>query len=144
MLIGRFASVLEALVGGVKPSALPALMAALTMKAESGWAPAGRMPIVSTFTASRTRDDGQRAFSAASASRTAAWNFVSRSASAFGDSDRRSTSIVPVGEIVLTDVPPWMIPTLNVAFGVVGTLMSAMAEMALPNACIGFGMPNAP
>ena len=46
--------------------------------------------------------------------------------------------------VVFTDVPPSMIPTLNVALGVVGTWMSAIAPMARPNAWMGLGMPNAP
>jgi len=143
-LIGKFASVLDAEVRAVKPSAFPASTAVRTMNALSGCAPAGRIPIVSTLTEMRTFDEGHRAFSAASAFRTAAWNFLSRSASACADSERKSTSIEPLGEIVFTDVPPSMIPTLNVAFGVVGTWMSAIAAIARPNAWMGLGMPKAP
>jgi len=32
-----------------------------------------------------------------------------------------STSMTPSPEIEFTDVPPWMMPTLNVVFGVAGT-----------------------
>src|SRR5574338_575854 len=125
-LIGRFASVLDALVGEVNPSAFPAARAARTVGALSGCAPVGRMPIGSILTDIRTRELGHRAFSAARALRMAVW--------AFADSDRLSMSIDPLGEIVFTDVPPSMIPTLKVTLGVVGTWMSAMVAIALPNA----------
>src|SRR5262249_51253886 len=60
--IGMFASVLDAVVDDVKPSALPAASAVCTIGAESDWPPVGRMPIVSMTSDSdvecRLRVDG--------------------------------------------------------------------------------------
>jgi hypothetical protein len=69
---------------------------------------------------------------------------ASTAASEAASSDRMSTSIVASPEIELTDVPPWMMPTLKVVFGVAGTWMSEMPAIARPSAWIGLGMPNAP
>ena len=62
-----FASVLDALVCDVKPSAFAALSAVCTIGAASAWPPVGRMPIVSITSdsfAAAARGPGQRAFSA--------------------------------------------------------------------------------
>ena len=45
-------------------------------------------------------------------------------------------------EIVFTEVPPWITPTLNVVFGSSGTWNSAICAMARPIAWIGLGMPK--
>ena len=61
-------------------------------------------------------------------------------ASSSGDSERMSTSICPNGEMVLTDVPPEMMPTLNVVLGLLGTWKSDILAMARPSAWIGLGI----
>ena len=45
-------------------------------------------------------------------------------------------------EIVFTEVPPWITPTLNVVFGSSGTWNSAICAIARPIAWIGLGMPK--
>src|SRR5262249_9898195 len=65
MLIGMFASVLDALVCELKPSDFAALRAVCTIGAASAWPPVGRMPIVSMVMVSfafAARGPGQRAF----------------------------------------------------------------------------------
>ncbi len=49
-----------------------------------------------------------------------------------------------VSAIELTDVPPSMMPALNVVLGDAGTRRSAMCASARPSAWMGLGMPNAP
>ena len=129
--IGMFASVLDAVVDEVKPSALPAASAVCTIGAESAWPPVGRMPIVSTTSeifAAAARGPGQRAFSAASASWMMRCTCASTSASDFASSERMSTSIDASPAIELTDVPPWITPTLKVVLGFAGTWMSEIAR----------------
>jgi hypothetical protein len=55
-----------------------------------------------------------------------------------------SNSIDASNGIEFTLVPPSITPTLNVVFGDVGTWKSAIAAIARPSACAGFGLPNAP
>jgi hypothetical protein len=66
-----FASVLDADVVDVKPSAFAAFIAVTTMRAESACAPVGRIPIVSILSesfAACARGPVHREFSAVSAS----------------------------------------------------------------------------
>jgi hypothetical protein len=54
--------------------------------------------------------------------------------SSSADSDRMSTSMTPVADMLLTDVPPETIPTLNVTFGLAGTCISEIFAIARPSA----------
>ena len=90
------------------------------------------MPIVSNCTVIFLPDFGQRAFSAATARATAARIALSSAFSDVTDSERMSTSIAPLAEIVLTEVPPLTMPTLKVVLGSVGTFSSEMLAIARP------------
>ena len=45
--------------------------------------------------------------------------------------------------MVLTEVPPPIVPTLNVVLGSLGTAMAAMCWIAAASALAGLTMPNA-
>ena len=57
-------------------------------------------------------------------------------------SERISISMPADADIVFTDVPPSMTPTLNVVLGSSGALKSDIFAIALPIACIGLGSPK--
>ena len=92
--------------------------------------PPGRSPIrradalsVSTF---------QRLFSSATLSSIVARIFFSVSSSGAIASERMSIAIFASGAIVLTEVPPLTVPTVNVVFGDAGVRTSAILAMARP------------
>ena len=123
-LIGRLESVLDAPVGVCSaPSAFDASSAVRTMGESSvcSFAPIGRMPIVSNFTAIFAGEFGHRLFSAATPASMALRIRASAESRFASDSDRMSTSIDASPAIELTDVPPFTMPTVYVVFGLAGT-----------------------
>ena len=97
-------------------------------------AAAGRTPMSVHLTVTLAVAAGHRAFSSSVARSTAARSLASTAASSTGDSERRSTSMAPNGEMVFTDVPPDTIPTLKVVLGDIGTWKSPIRAMARPMA----------
>ena len=97
-----------------------------------------------TSTVRRAGWAGQRAFSSATAWRTAAWKRASSESSAAGSTERMSTSMLASAAMAFTEVPPCTTPTLKVTLGSAGTWKSAILAMARPRACVGLGMPKSP
>ena len=87
----------------------------------------------------------QRLFSSTTASSMAVRIFFSVSSSGAISSERMSTAMRASGAMVLTEVPPPTVPTVNVVFGKLGVRMSAILAMARPMPWMALGTcPNAP
>jgi hypothetical protein len=135
--IGTLASVEPPVSTDLRPKAVLARIAASTITESTGVRPAGRSPI-SRVLALRLVVP-QRLFSSATAASTAARICFSVASIASICSERMSIAMRASGEMVLTEVPPAMVPTVKVVLGKLGVCTSEIFAIARPRPWMALG-----